>query len=109
MVVRYGGDEFLVVAQGLSAPGDADRIARDLVRAIGQAPTESLPAGLVVTASVGYVVVTEISGNLGSVIHDADLSMRQAKKEGKNRHRRGDVGVSNPVVISSLADADPLR
>ncbi len=109
VVVRYGGDEFLVVAQGLSAPGDADRIARDLVRAIGQAPTESLPAGLVVTASVGYVVVTEISGNLGSVIHDADLSMQQAKKEGKNRHRRGDVGVSNPVVISSLADADPLR
>lgn len=88
LVARYGGDEFVVVAEGLRSLNDADRVAQTFVQAIADAPAESLPANLVVTASVGYAL-TELPGHLESVIREAELAMRQAKSEGKNRYRRG--------------------
>lgn len=87
LVARYGGDEFAVVAQGFRSLTDADRVAQTFVEAITNAPAESLPAKLVVTASVGYVL-TEVPGHLESAIRETDLAMRHAKAEGKNRYRR---------------------
>ncbi len=94
LVARYGGDEFVVVVQGLRAPSDADRAAKTFVAAIAQAPTESLPANLVVTASVGYVV-TESPTDLEAAIREADVLMQHAKREGKNRYRRGEYASSS--------------
>lgn len=91
LVVRYGGDEFVVVVHGVHDASDADRVAEAFVKAIRQASTESLPENLVVTASVGYVI-TEMSGSLAAAIREADLLMRRAKQEGKNRCLGGEYG-----------------
>lgn len=59
-------------------------------------PAESLPANLLLTASLGYVV-TESVEDLDSLIRQAESLMRQAKNDGKDRSRRGQTDSSRPV------------
>lgn len=96
LVVRYGGDEFVVIVRGLRTSHEADSLAATFVDAIKTSPAESLPANLLLTASLGYVV-TESVEDLDSVIRQAESLMRQAKKDGKDRSRRGQADSSRPV------------
>ena len=96
LVVRYGGDEFVVIVQGLRASQDADSLAVTIVNAIKNSPAESLPANLLLTASLGYVV-TESVDDLDSVIRQAESLMRQAKRDGKDRSRRWQADLGQPV------------
>lgn len=96
LVVRYGGDEFVVIVQGLRTSHDADSLAATFVDAIKTSPAESLPANLLLTASLGYVV-TESVEDLDSLMGQAESLMRQAKNDGKDRSRRGQTDSSRPV------------
>lgn len=98
LVVRYGGDEFVVIAQALRTSDDADSLAEIFVDAIKTSPAKSLPGNLRLTASLGYVV-TESVDDLDSVISQAESLMRQAKKDGKDRSRRGQADSSRPVEV----------
>ena len=67
-----------------------------IVNAIKNSPAESLPANLLLTASLGYVV-TESVDDLDSVIRQAESLMRQAKRDGKDRSRRWQADLGQPV------------
>ncbi|QEC47129.1 EAL domain-containing protein [Baekduia soli] len=83
-VGRFGGDRFLVVAEGLG-DGGAHGIEAVIERVHGAfarpVPTRT---GLVgITGSVGVAVAREPDVDPGDLIRDADVALRRAKRRGR--------------------------
>lgn len=78
-VGRYGGEEFLVVLNGVNKQ-KAIRIADRFRQSIAQF---QFPNGIKVTVSGG--VFEMIGTTLYDLIHQADINLYEAKRKGKNR------------------------
>lgn len=80
---RFGGDEFLVIIEGLTGPADAlsfgDRILSELCRPF------MLDKGAVeITASIGVAVSRpDVTGQ--DLLHEADVAVYEAKSRGRSR------------------------
>lgn len=82
LLVRFGGDEFVVVAD-IRSSGSALVLANRLHNALVAAfPIEGRP--LDVTASVG-IAIADVSSTPEQLLSDADLAMYGAKRAGRNR------------------------
>ncbi len=81
--VRYGGEEFVIVLQGVDAD-DAMKAARRLCLAIQGYDWSRSQPGLRVTISCG-VAVRRVNEDLGAWIGRADRAMYAAKRRGRNR------------------------
>jgi diguanylate cyclase (GGDEF)-like protein len=82
---RIGGDEFVVLAEEVTAGAGAELIAERLMEAL-KAPftlAGGEHTGLTVTASIG--VATGERASVEDFLRDADIAMHRAK-DGKNRH-----------------------
>ncbi|MEU4568373.1 bifunctional diguanylate cyclase/phosphodiesterase [Micromonospora sp. NPDC023956] len=95
---RLGGDEFAVLTH--RGPQDADRLAQALLHALGEAYEQ--PDGPVfLSVSVGVAGRGDPDGAAGSrhvdesdvevLLRHADLALRHAKQQGKNRVERYDA------------------
>ena len=85
-VARVGGDEFVLIAEGLHQPSDAGVIARKIVAAM----TALFHAGgkdLQVTTSIG-VAYFEAGMTPDSLVKTADQAMYDAKRAGRNCFRQ---------------------
>lgn len=85
-LLRYGGEEFLVLATG-TGPDEAEQLGDALRRQVEQRaiPHGALPGG-VVTVSVGVCCSRcDSNASLSQLIHYADIAMYTAKISGKNR------------------------
>ena len=82
-ICRFGGDEFLYLAEGLTSSGEAEKIAERLLGALGE-PFKFEDVHIEQRASVGIVVWDGNSTNIGNVelIQNADASMYEAKRRG---------------------------
>jgi diguanylate cyclase (GGDEF)-like protein/PAS domain S-box-containing protein len=86
-VGRFGGDRFLVVAEGLADDG-AHGIEAVIERVHG-AFTRPIPTrnGLVsVTGSIGVAVAREPGVDAEDLVRDADVALRRAKGQGRRGH-----------------------
>jgi diguanylate cyclase (GGDEF)-like protein len=82
---RLAGDEFVVLAEGMSLAAGPELIAERLLEALKQ-PFELDGAGsarLIVTASIGIAMGERATPE--ELLRDADIAMYRAKWEGKNR------------------------
>ncbi|WP_046113838.1 putative bifunctional diguanylate cyclase/phosphodiesterase [Aquincola tertiaricarbonis] len=76
---RLGGDEFVVVLEGLRIADDARIVAQRLTEVLCKPYTVGdRPVHL--TASMGVVVCPETAASADSVLQDASLAMREAKR-----------------------------
>jgi len=84
-VVRYGGEEFVVILPA-AGPSEAFAAADRLRHAVGdlQIPHPGLGTGAVVTVSIG-ACVAEPGENIVDTIERADKLLYAAKKGGRNR------------------------
>ena len=82
-VGRFGGDEFIVIAEQITEPGEAGVLASRLLEAIA----EPLPGldGKVVTASIGIALVRSNTVEAREAIRDSDAAMYAAKRSGRDR------------------------
>lgn len=87
LVVRYGGEEFVVLlphASAASAYQATERI-RQGIEALA-VPNEGVPHASVVTVSIGIAVIRPAAGLVPSaLLLRADEALYQAKREGRNR------------------------
>lgn len=85
VVARQGGDEFLVILEGLAGPEDANLIAAKLVEAM-QDPFVLEQRAISVTTSVGVAVFAGEKAVLQrDLIKQADDMLYRAKAQGRNR------------------------
>lgn len=96
-VARVGGDEFVVLCEGIRTEEDGLRIAERLRRALA-APFILSGSELHVTASIGVTFSDGSNADAGSLIRDADVAMYRAKDEGHNRYELFDETMRTRVV-----------
>jgi len=80
-VARFGGDEFVVLCEGLAAEGDAVRVAQRIQRALLR-PFVLGRYEHLVTASIGIALASAEHGDAESLLRDADVAMYRAKERG---------------------------
>jgi len=83
-VGRTGGEEFVAVLPGASAPGAAE-VAERVRRSVERTDFSDLHPGLAVTVSVGAVVWHAGDASFASTLERADAGLYQAKAAGRNR------------------------
>jgi diguanylate cyclase (GGDEF)-like protein/PAS domain S-box-containing protein len=81
---RFGGDEFLYLAEGLRAPADAQLTA---TRLLGALVDPFFVAGTQVEqhASIGVTVSDATTSEKTDFVQNADVALYEAKREGKGR------------------------
>jgi diguanylate cyclase len=84
LVVRLGGDEFAIVAEGLP-PQAMERLADRALEAVRQSLIDVELPGLHVSASAGWAVCPHDADTAGELVGVADLALRAAKLDGKER------------------------
>ncbi len=95
-VVRFGGEEFLILLHDSDAESAA-LVAEDIRRAVADMPAP-MP-GVRVTASIGVAVFPPHGESLDDVVRAADLAMYRAKAQGRDRV------VAAPLPLSLSAEA----
>lgn len=87
---RFGGEEFLLLLNGVRSGADAVQVAERMRSAIARHPWGRVAPGLAVTASVG-VAVAQPGDGVETLIARADQALYDAKHQGRNQTRLGDV------------------
>ncbi|UZP68564.1 EAL domain-containing protein [Desulfovibrio mangrovi] len=85
-VARFGGDEFAILLEEITAPREAVRIARRILETLGT-PVDLDGHEVFTSASVGIVLKTARYANPQEVLRDADTAMYRAKEMGKARFK----------------------
>ncbi len=86
LVIRYGGEEFLIILVDVATKGDITRVAEN-IRTTMESTTMQLPGGgnLQKTISVGYSMFPFDSDGFWECIKFADVALYQAKNSGRNK------------------------
>ena len=85
IVVRQGGDEFIVALQGLVEGREASRVAEKLLASFGQ-PIIVEGHRLHVGASIGISIFPEDGGDKDELLKNADAAMYEAKRAGRGQY-----------------------
>jgi diguanylate cyclase (GGDEF)-like protein len=88
LIVRWGGEEFLVVVRTL-APEQVEALARRMLNAMAGAPVRHEAGSIAVTGSIGYATFpiepTLLAVSWERAINLVDTAMYLAKAHGRNR------------------------
>jgi diguanylate cyclase (GGDEF)-like protein/PAS domain S-box-containing protein len=84
-VCRQGGDEFIVLLNGVSTEQEAAHAASRLLATLAQ-PIVIGTQELFVSASIGIVLHPRDGDDLDTLLKNADVAMYHAKGEGRNRY-----------------------
>ncbi|HNU11990.1 MAG TPA: EAL domain-containing protein [Rubrivivax sp.] len=82
---RIGGDEFVIVLEGIRHVDESCTIADRLLRALAQ-PYRIGSHQVHVSVSIGIVGADHAGGDAGEVLRDCDTAMYEAKRAGRNRY-----------------------
>lgn len=83
-LIRFGGDEFVVLQNEIEAADDVERLSKRISNAL-QRPFEVDTHLLTVGASVGAVLSECRPDDPAEYIRKADIAMYEAKRRGRNR------------------------
>jgi len=85
-VSRFGGDEFVLLLDELSSPGEAIRIIKRIRRKLSE-PFRFMKNEVQTTASFGIVLSPMSNENPADVLQHANIAMHRAKEAGRNRFK----------------------
>jgi diguanylate cyclase (GGDEF)-like protein/PAS domain S-box-containing protein len=97
-LARFGGDEFVMLCEGLADPAEvvavADRVLAACARPIDLGGTEFVP-----TASIGIALADAATcTDPEALLRDADVAMYRAKTRGKGRYELFDATMRQQTV-----------
>jgi len=106
-VARYGGDEFIVLLEGVDQEEDVLLAAQRIIE--GMAPVVSIQGqDFYLTVSLGIAFYPEDGQDQDTLIKNADTAMYRAKESGKNTYRVFTPAM-NKRVTEWLAVENSLR
>ncbi len=79
---RFGGDEFVIILEGISAPEDASQVAGRVLETLREPVLLSGGHEVVTTMSIG-MALSEAGTSRDDLLHDADVAMYRAKELGR--------------------------
>jgi len=94
---RFGGDEFLYLAEGITGSEEAELIAERFLRSLHE-PFVIGGLSLQQRASLGVVVWDSSNTDVSDVLRDADVALYEAKRLGKGRQFVYVPGMHHQVV-----------
>ena len=86
IVVRMGGDEFIVVLKTVATGEQINETASRITEALA-APLLLDGRSLVTTASIGVSLYPRDGSNMGELLRQSDTAMYQAKDRGRNNYQ----------------------
>ncbi len=103
LLSRFGGDEFVILAEGLRGEEDALALG-ERVRVALDEPFDIAGQEVFTSVSVGIVVASGGNLNAEELLADADNAMYRAKETGRNRIEIFDAGMREEVAQSHDLD-----
>ncbi|RXJ88209.1 GGDEF domain-containing protein [Arcobacter sp. CECT 8985] len=86
LIVRYGGEEFIVLLIGVNSEQDAMNVANKIRQRVRENEIDVYAGNkLKKTVSIGLSMFPEDSNNLDSVIKNADIALYEAKNGGRDQ------------------------
>ena len=108
MACRLGGDEFLVVAEGVESACVAEQLAGRILAAI-EAPFEVNGEAVQVSASIGVALGMMPGAQPDELLREADLAMYAAKSAGRGRHKVFERGLAHAAGLRYDLDSGLRR
>ncbi|MES2888434.1 MAG: EAL domain-containing protein [Pseudomonadota bacterium] len=102
---RIGGDEFVVVLEGLRASEDAAGVAQRLLDALGK-PYVIEGHHIHSSASIGVVTREHAGADAETILRDADIAMYEAKRAGRARCVVFEPGMHNRLTARAGIEND---
>jgi len=96
-VARFGGDEFVILAEDMADEADAVRVAEKLAESLRE-PVRIGNQEIVVTASIGIAVADAQSATPETLVRDADVAMYRAKSRGRACHEVFDADLRRQAM-----------
>ena len=104
-VARFGGDEFIVIAEGITDPHQLEILARAIIERV----TEPFRVGaneLFVTTSIGVALGSDETVDADSLITQADIAMYSAKDSGRNNYQFHSPDMSQRASQRAAIESD---
>lgn len=102
-ISRFGGDEFVILLQGLHQPADAGFVADRILAVLAQ-PLSLRGHDVTLSASIGIALGGESDAE--ALLRDADTALYRAKVEGKCRWRMFDQALRKQAVERLALEQD---
>ena len=96
-VARFGGDEFVILAEELADEADAVIVAEKLAEALRE-PIAIGRQEIVVSSSIGIAVADPETATPETLVRDADVAMYRAKSKGRARHEQFDADLRRQAL-----------
>ena len=105
---RIGGDEFVVVLEGVRGANEAHVVAQRLLEVLTQ-PYTIGPHHVQSSVSIGVVLSAQAGDSADAVLRDADTAMYEAKRAGRGRYVMFDASMHERVVRALGVENDLRR
>jgi diguanylate cyclase (GGDEF)-like protein len=86
IIVRFGGDEFVIIAHGLNNPENVMDIVRSLFASL-EMPVKLSKATIQVQGSIGVSLYPHDGTDGETLLKNADIALYEAKRQGRKTHR----------------------
>lgn len=103
IIVRMGGDEFVVLLKNIRSLNQANETAARIVKHVS-GPVEIAGKPIVTTASIGLSLFPRDGEDVGALLRHSDTAMYQAKDSGRNN-----VQIFSPVMDRKLQERVSLE
>jgi diguanylate cyclase (GGDEF)-like protein/PAS domain S-box-containing protein len=101
LVVRMGGDEFIVVLRSVASEGQIDEDASRITQALG-VPIPVHGRALVTTVSIGVSLFPRDGSTMSKLLRCSDVAMYKMKERGGNHFQRFSAAQEHPWRAPTL-------
>ncbi|MBL8331999.1 MAG: bifunctional diguanylate cyclase/phosphodiesterase, partial [Rubrivivax sp.] len=102
---RIGGDEFVVVLEGVRQPDDVAAVADRILQSLGE-PYRLGSVPVHVSVSIGIVTAEQAGDDALAVLRDGDTAMYEAKRAGRGRWVAFDPAMHERLRASMELEGD---